>query len=98
MVTKEEWQEFLMLTSDDSWENDPIKKARLVELRPKFWGAKKDIVRYLVFSPYGRPRVIKTLKAVAELVNVNSQKLKRAITKPDYIGTYCGFGIEIIEE
>ncbi|MCW6662916.1 hypothetical protein NHG29_01375 [Aerococcaceae bacterium NML160702] len=98
MATKEEWQEFLWLTSDNSWENDPIKKARLEELRPKFWGERKEAVRYLVFPPHGKPKVIKTLKAVAELVKVNPQKLKRVITNPAYIGTYCGFGIEIIEE
>lgn len=98
MATKEEWQEFLWLTSDNSWESDPIKKARLEELRPKFWGEQKEIVRYLVFPPYGRPRIIKTLKAVAELVKVNPQKLKQIIKNPEYIGTYRGFGIEVIEE
>ena len=98
MTSRREWQEFLWLTSDNTWESDPVKKARLEELRPLFWGEKREVARYLVFPPYGKPRVIRTLARVAELVKVHPQKLKKVITSPEYIGTFNGYGIERIEE
>lgn len=98
MVHRKEWHEFLQLTSIENWEDDPEIAARVEELRPLFWEPRQEELKFLVFPPYGKPRVIRTLKKVADLVRERPEKLRRIIDSKKYIGTYRGFGIELIKE
>ena len=97
MLYQKEWQELLQLTCEKGWENNSEVVARVEKLRPLFWKSRTYELRFLVFPPYGKPRIIRTLKKVAKLVRVKPENLKRVLDSEQYIGTYRGWGIELID-